>query len=309
MHEGGERALYAVIAGKIEVVKLVDGIERTLGWRIPGAIFGEVPLTLGTPFPGAYRASEPSRVMRIDAQQYYAVAATAPDISLKVSALARERIGGLQGIAAEAPKPRVTMFGHRWDSACTDLRRFLARNQITYEWVTPDSPDAREAWPAEAAADADCPVLRLSDGTMISSPERARPCRASRAADSATSANTTRDHRWRTCRTRGSRVRSVRRSAHPGRRARGARRPGRDVLSHRELSRFPSGVSGDELASRALQQARRLGAEILVTRSVSRIDPVTRRSFSMATKWSVREPSCWRAASLGAAWPSTGSTA
>src|SRR6185295_8451910 len=27
---------------------------------------------------------------------------------------------------------------------------------------------------------------------------------------------------------------------------------------------FPSGVSGDELASRALQQARRLGAEILV---------------------------------------------
>ena len=29
---------------------------------------------------------------------------------------------------------------------------------------------------------------------------------------------------------------------------------------------FPSGVSGDELASRALQQAQRLGAEILVTR-------------------------------------------
>jgi thioredoxin reductase (NADPH) len=38
---------------------------------------------------------------------------------------------------------------------------------------------------------------------------------------------------------------------------------------------FPSGVSGGELASRALQQARRLGAEILVTRSVARIDPVT----------------------------------
>jgi thioredoxin reductase (NADPH) len=35
---------------------------------------------------------------------------------------------------------------------------------------------------------------------------------------------------------------------------------------------FPNGVSGDELASRALQQARRLGAEILVTRSVGRID-------------------------------------
>ena len=40
---------------------------------------------------------------------------------------------------------------------------------------------------------------------------------------------------------------------------------------------FPAGVSGDELASRALQQARRLGAEILVTRSILRIDPDTRQ--------------------------------
>jgi len=36
---------------------------------------------------------------------------------------------------------------------------------------------------------------------------------------------------------------------------------------------FPNGVSGDELASRALQQARRLGAEILVTRTVRLLDP------------------------------------
>jgi thioredoxin reductase (NADPH) len=40
---------------------------------------------------------------------------------------------------------------------------------------------------------------------------------------------------------------------------------------------FPSGVSGDELARRALQQARRLGAEILVTRSIVRIDAATRQ--------------------------------
>ncbi len=40
---------------------------------------------------------------------------------------------------------------------------------------------------------------------------------------------------------------------------------------------FPSGVSGDELASRALQQARRLGAEILVTRAITRIDAATRQ--------------------------------
>jgi thioredoxin reductase (NADPH) len=74
VHEGAERALYAVLAGKIEVVKMVDGIERTLGYRAPGAIFGEVPLTFGTVFPGAYRAAEPSRVLRVDPKDYYAVA-------------------------------------------------------------------------------------------------------------------------------------------------------------------------------------------------------------------------------------------
>src|SRR5262249_9989760 len=111
VHEGGERALYAVLSGKIEVVKLFDGIERRLGWRLPGTIFGEVPIALGSPFPGGYRAAESSRVMRVEVQQYYAIAAASPEVSLKVSALARERIGGLQGIAAEAPKPRVTVFG------------------------------------------------------------------------------------------------------------------------------------------------------------------------------------------------------
>jgi thioredoxin reductase (NADPH) len=36
-------------------------------------------------------------------------------------------------------------------------------------------------------------------------------------------------------------------------------------------------VSGDELGSRALQQARRLGAEILVTRTITRIDAASRQ--------------------------------
>ena len=278
VHEGGERALYAVVAGKIEVLKLIDGLERTLGWRSPGTIFGEVPLTLGTPFPGAYRASEASRVMRIDAQQYYALAAAAPDIPLKVSALARERIGGLQGIAAEVPKPRVTIYGNRWDSAGTDLRRFLARNQITFEWVTPDSPDLAKLWPTEPPADADCPALRLADGSVIIRPnardvaERlglqtrpnsvnydiviigGGPAGLAAAVYGASE---------------GLRTLVVEREA-PGGQA------GTSSRIENYLG-FPNGVSGDELANRALRQARRLGAEILVTRSVSQIEPVARR--------------------------------
>ena len=35
VQEGDERAFYAVISGKIEVIKLFDGVPRTLGWRLP----------------------------------------------------------------------------------------------------------------------------------------------------------------------------------------------------------------------------------------------------------------------------------
>ena len=141
---------------------------------MPGTIFGEVPLALGSPFPAGYRAAEPSRVLHLDVQQYYAVAAAAPDFARKMGALAQERIGGLQKISSEPPKPRVTILGHRWDTVCGDLRRFLARNQITFEWVTPDAPDLAAKWPDARPSDSECPILRFTDGTLLKQPKARR---------------------------------------------------------------------------------------------------------------------------------------
>ena len=86
-------------------------------------------------------------------------------------ALARERIGGLQGLAAEAPKARVTILGHRWDIVCHDLRRFLARNQITFDWITPDDPQLPARWPAPRPADEALPALLLANGTTLVRPQ------------------------------------------------------------------------------------------------------------------------------------------
>jgi thioredoxin reductase (NADPH) len=278
--EGGERALFAVLAGKIEVVKLFDGVERRLGWRLPGTIFGEVPLTLGSPFPGGYRAAEPSRVMRVEPHEYYAIAAACPDIALKIGALARERIGGLQGIAAEPPKVRVTVLGPRWNSDCNDIRRFLARNQITHDWVTPDAPNLAALWPGKPPADAECLVLRLADGTVVSAPTtrhlaellglqtKAHPCEYDTVIVGGGPAGLAAAVYGAS---EGLRTLVIEREA-PGGQA------GTSSRIENYLG-FPNGVSGDELANRALQQARRLGAEILVTRCVERIDPATREIF------------------------------
>ncbi len=276
VHEGEERALFLVLAGKIEVTKVIDGVERHLGWRLPLQFFGEVPMTLGTPFPGSYHAVEPSRVMRIDPRTYYAIAAASPEIPMKVGAVARERIGGLQGIAATAPAAQVIVAGHRWDTRCHEVRRFLARNQIVFDWLTPDSPDMAKRWPPPFPTDGECPAVLFADGTTLVRPP---PRELAQRLGLQTKAH---GDEYDTVivgggpaglaaavygASEGLRTLVVEREA-PGGQA------GTSSRIENYLG-FPNGVSGDELAGRALQQARRLGAEILVTRNIERIDPGT----------------------------------
>lgn len=274
VHEGDLRALFVVLAGRIEVTKVIEGVEKVIGTRMPGAIFGEVPLALGTPFPGSYRAAEPSRVMRVEARQYHAIAGASPEVSAAVGKLARERIGGLQGLAAQAPKPQVTMIGHRWDAGCHDLRRFLSRNQISFDWLTPDECQAAGV----ALPDGDrFPALRLADGSLLFRPpprelaERIGLQTAPHHAEYDTIIIGGGPSGLAAAvygASEGLRTMVIEREA-PGGQA------GTSSRIENYLG-FPTGVSGDELASRALQQARRLGAEILVTREIVGMDPAAR---------------------------------
>src|SRR5918912_2037083 len=136
--QGSEPALFAVLDGRIEPVQRAEGVERVVGVRDPGEIFGEVPITLGTVFPVGFRAAEPSRVMRIEPRDYHAIASAAPDLAKEVGRLASHRMSGLrglQGLAADPPPPRAIVVGHRLDPDCTELRRFLNRNQVTFDWL------------------------------------------------------------------------------------------------------------------------------------------------------------------------------
>src|SRR5215208_3129955 len=279
--EGGERALFAVLEGRINAIKLVDGIERVVGERGPGDVFGEVPIALGTVFPVGFRAAEPSRVMRIDPHDYHAVAATAPQLAQEVGRLAAHRMSGLrglQGLAAEPPPPRAIVVGQRWDARCTDLRHFLDRNQVTFRWITPDDPSSADHWDGPLPQEADLPTIRVIGGKTVVRPQLRRVAELLELGTEAEAPE------YDTVivgagpaglaaavygASEGLHTMVVERQA-PGGQA------GTSSRIENYLG-FPSGVSGDELASRALQQARRLGAEILVTRAIERIDAATRQ--------------------------------
>jgi thioredoxin reductase (NADPH) len=278
IHAGDERALLAVLEGHLETVGLVDGVERIVGGRRAGELIGEVPIALGTPFPSGFRAAEPSRLMRLEASDYHAIAASAPEVGVKLGELARDRIGGLQGITADAPPPRALVVGQRWDASCAQLRRFLDRNQVTFRWITPDAPDAAERWGGPLPADEDCPVIRVVGGKTVVRPQLSRVATllglSTEPAEAAYDAVIVGAGPAGLAAavygaSEGLRTIVVEREA-PGGQA------GTSSRIENYLG-FPSGVSGDELASRALQQARRLGAEILVTRSITRIDAPTRQ--------------------------------
>ena len=279
-HEGDERALFALLEGSIEAVKQDDGIGRVVGERHQGDIFGEVPIVLGTVFPVGFRAAEDSRVMKLEAGDYHAVASVVPDVAKEIGRLASHRMSGtrgLQGLAAEPPPPRALVVGYRWDGDCAELRRFLDRNQIPFEWLMPGE-SAAERWGGPTPADSDLPALQVIGGKTVIRPALRRvaellglgtepdaaeydtvivgagPAGLAAAVYGASE---------------GLRTIVIERDA-PGGQA------GTSSRIENYLG-FPSGVSGGELASRALQQARRLGAEILVTRSITRLDAATRQ--------------------------------
>jgi thioredoxin reductase (NADPH) len=279
--EGDERALFALLDGHIEATKLVDGIDRVVGERRPGEIFGEVPITLGTLFPAGFRAAAESRVAKLAPEDYHAVAAVAPGVAKEVGRLAGHRIGGsggLQGLAAEAPPPRAVVVGDRSEASCAELLRFLERNQISFKWLEPAAPGAAERTGGPTPSEDDLPVIHIVDGKAVVRPKLrqvaellglgtepaasvydivvggAGPAGLAAAVYGASE---------------GLSTIVIEREA-PGGQA------GTSSRIENYLG-FPSGVSGDELARRALQQARRLGAEILVTRTIAGIDANTRQ--------------------------------
>ncbi len=280
VHDGDGRALFGVLEGRLEVVKVVDGVERVLGERRPGDLFGEVSITLGTPQPAGLRAAEASRVIRIEANDYHAVAAVAPELAQHVGRLASERISGPRGLQAlvSAPAPfRAIVLGHRWDASCAELRRFLDRNQIRFKWLQPDVPDEAEQWWGGLPAAGDYPALRVVNGKTVVRPRLRRVAELLEIATEPAAA----EYDAVIVGAGPSGLAAAVYGASEGLRTIVVEReaPGGQAGTSSRIENylgFPSGVSGDELASRALEQARRLGAEILVTRSISRIDAPTR---------------------------------
>ena len=172
---------------------------------------------------------------------------------------------------AEDRKPvrETKVVGHRWSSRSTEVREFLARNQVGYKWFPSDEPDGQRLLAAAGADGLTLPVVITPDGAAMIAPSDTEL--AARVGLSTTPAKDFYDL-----------VVVGGGPAGLGAAVYGASEGLKTVLVERmatggqagQSSRienylgFPDGVSGAQLTTRARMQASKFGAEVLTTREV-----------------------------------------
>jgi thioredoxin reductase (NADPH) len=163
--------------------------------------------------------------------------------------------------------------GHRWSARSSEVREFLARNQIAYRWYESEGPDGQRLMEAAGADGLRLPVVITPDGQPLVEPTDAE------LASCVGLATTPSKDFYDLIVIGGG-------PAGLGAAVYGASEGLRTVLVERtatggqagQSSRienylgFPDGVSGAQLTERARRQATRFGAELLTTRDVISLD-------------------------------------
>lgn len=282
--EGEAAAFYVVIEGQCEIVKMTAGAEQIVESVDPGGFFGETSLLLGASLLGGLRSVESSRLMRLEALDFHELLAQCPKASPKILATMARHVSGLQQASIVAPLFSVTVLGHRNDPACYDLRDFLTRNQIGLRWLDPNDRAALDdAKVPQELGDGNYPSVLFADRSFMVKPQPPYPELAQRLGLQIVPHATTYDVAIVGAGPAGLAAAVYGASEGLNTVLVEWRAPGGQAGTSSRIENylgFPSGVSGGDLATRAFHQAKRFGAEIIVTRKAIRIEP---RNGSAAT--------------------------
>ena len=185
------------------------------------------------------------------------------------------------------PVPETKVVGHRWSARSSEVREFLARNQVPYRWYQSDEPEGQRLLAAAKTDGLALPVVITPDGDPL-----VEPSDAELAARVGLATTPSKDFYDLIVIGGGP--------AGLGAAVYGASEGLRTVLVEQlatggqagQSSRienylgFPDGVSGAQLTDRARRQATKFGAEVLTTREVTGLEvrgPARRVTFADGT--------------------------
>ncbi|MFF7637529.1 FAD-dependent oxidoreductase [Kitasatospora sp. NPDC008050] len=173
------------------------------------------------------------------------------------------------GLAVDTTK----VVGHRWSARSSQIREFLARNQVPYRWYSSEEPEGMRLLAAAGLDPRRLPLVVVPDGTVLAEPEE-----RDLAAHVGLSTTPAADFYDLVIVGGGP--------AGLGAAVYGASEGLRTVLVEREATGgqagqssrienylgFPDGVSGAQLTDRARRQATKFGAELLTACKVTGLE-------------------------------------
>jgi len=270
--EPGDRSgrMYLVLAGSVEVTRPDSAGEAPITVQLPGGFTGEMSTLRGT---GAFvrsRVREPGAVLAIEHEGLKRIVQNDAEISeIVMRAFILRRMALL-----DASPDEVILIGSRHSADTLRLRQFLGRNSFPYRyWDVESDADALAVLQRFHVSAADVPVLVCRCGRVLRNPSE-------REAAEVLGMNPRLDD---------ARVRDVVViGAGPAGLAAAvyAASEGLDVLvlettapggqagSSSKIENylgFPTGISGQALAARALVQAQKFGADVAITQSALRL--------------------------------------
>jgi thioredoxin reductase (NADPH) len=273
IREGETPFFFVLLEGALDVEKEYGGTSKVRGRYKPGDFYGETPMLLDAPTIASLRATEPSRLVRLDRNQFKELIDASPECANLVVKTMTKRLATIREYMRENNPLRVLIVGSPFSDDCRGVRSFLALNRIPYEWV--DGEKEPERVPAHKPAAFTGAFVVVDNKVFVGAPLSVRkvaeslgirtvPSKASYdvvvigggPAGLAAAVYGSSE---------GLNVLLLEKNATGG-------QAGTSSRIENYLG-FPNGISGDELSSRALKQATRFQAEMVMTRNVETIAP------------------------------------
>ncbi|WP_158790332.1 FAD-dependent oxidoreductase [Granulicella sp. L60] len=272
IREGEVPWFFVLLEGCVEIEKQHRG-KNDASWEYhSGDFFGETSILLDAPTIASLRANETSRVVRLDRMLFKEIIDSSPECSNLVVQVMMKRVTAIRDYTRDHSPLRALVVASQYDTECRDIRVFLSLNRIPYEWC--DSSRETDRIPTDVPPGVSAPFVLVDRSIVIDAPLTVRK------VANALGINTTPSESDYDVvvvgggpaglaaavygASEGLRVLLVERSAAGG-------QAGTSSRIENYLG-FPNGISGDDLSSRALRQASRFGAEMVMTRDVQRID-------------------------------------
>ncbi len=280
IREGETPSFYVIVEGAVEVVKEINGREEVMKEVRAPEFFGEVPIFLGSPSLASVQAKKASRILRLSPLQLKYIVDKVPEASALIMRTLSDRLTAIQEFARDVPGIRAMVVGSRYDVDCREIRAFLSSNRIPYAWVDRDrEPERIPSCLRERASEGPAVVVDqeicLSDSPTVRDVAEALGYQTAPKNDGydvvIVGAGPAGLAAGVYGASEGLRSLVVERATVGG-------QAGTSSRIENYLG-FPNGISGDELSDRAQKQAARFGAEIVVTREVTNIHPLSEGGY------------------------------